>query len=119
MNTCSACRHTYHDDKRVERCRLSALETERESRAMSASGCKTFALAAVAVPKIVQQRWNEEAGRSSYTGWRSLAQLCASIAIQAERARPHSPLADLMAAKAKEAHGHMLALQPKEEFHAC
>lgn len=72
----------------------------------------------VVIPAIVQQRWDEELQRNRYTGWRSIAQLCASIAINAELARPHSPLADVMAAKAKEAHANMLKLMPREECHA-
>lgn len=65
--------------------------------------------APVEIPVIVKKRWEEELKLNRYTGWRSIAQWCASIAINAEIAVPFSPFADLMATKAKEAHQNMLA----------
>lgn len=115
MKTCTACRLPYHDNNGVERCRISSLKTALEASVENhaVKGCRNFEPSAVVVPQIVAQRWDEELTRNRIAGWRTLAQMCAGIAIQAERARPHSPLADLMAAKAKEAHQNMLKLNPE------
>lgn len=110
MNTCSACLHPYNDIQGVKRCRLSGLMTELEAREMPASGCKTFVPA-----EIVRQRLVEACANPSIPRWRSLSQLCASIAMEVERVHPNSPLVDLIVAMAKEAHGRSLAMHPKEE----
>lgn len=119
METCKNCDNPYYDRNNVQRCRRNALETELIALAdnHAEKGCKYFVPIdpESIVPAIVQARWAEETKLNTLMGWRSISHLCASIALKAEAARPCSPLADVMRAKAKEAHNNMLALQPRRE----
>jgi hypothetical protein len=120
METCKNCDNTYYrNGDGVQLCRRNALETELIAKAENHAekGCRHFVPIdpESIVPAIVQARWSEELKLNRITGWRTLAQLCASIALKAEAARPCSPLADVMKAKAEEAKRYMLALQPERE----
>lgn len=117
MNTCATCMHPYRDAQQIERCRISGsiAELEAITNNHAENGCNHFEPVENLMPVIAQMRWEEETRRNRYTGWRSLAQFCASVAINAEIANPHSRLADLMAAKAKQAHQNMLALRPEAD----
>lgn len=115
---CNNCANVYHDNDGLKRCRQSGLGTELILKAedfMSILCRYHIPVPESLIPIIVRQRWDEEMRLNRLTGWRTLSQLCSSIAINAERYQPGSRLAKIMADKAEEAYQRMAALQPKIE----
>mgnify|MGYP001097908394 CR=1 FL=1 len=71
--------------------------------------------APIAIPAIVSARWQEALARPSIGRWRSLAQMLASMVVNASVYTPGSPIVDDLRTLAHVAHTHMLSLQPEIE----
>ena len=71
--------------------------------------------APIAIPAIVSARWQEALARPSIGRWRSLAQMLASMVVNASVYTPGSPIVDDLRSLAHDAHTHMLSLQPEIE----
>lgn len=69
----------------------------------------------IAIPSIVSARWQEALARPSIGRWRSLAQMCSSMVVNASVYTPGSPIVDDLRTLAHVAHTHMLSLQPEIE----
>lgn len=67
----------------------------------------------IAIPSIVSARWQEALARPSIGRWRSLAQMCSSMVVNASVYTPGSPIVDDLRTLAHVAHTHMLGLQPE------
>lgn len=76
-------------------------------------------IAQSAVPRIVQARWQEALGTPSIPRWRSLAQMCASMHVNASLYSPDSPLVGTLRTLDEVAHQHMLDMQPVLVEHAA
>lgn len=68
----------------------------------------------IAIPSIVSARWQEALARPSIGRWRSLAQMCSSMVVNASVYTPGSPIVDDLRTLAHVAHTHMLGLQPEQ-----
>ncbi|MBC2731355.1 hypothetical protein [Thiobacillus sp.] len=69
----------------------------------------------IAIPSIVSARWQEALARPSIGRWRSLAQMLASMVVNASVYTPGSPIVGDLRTLAHVAHTHMLSLQPELE----
>lgn len=69
----------------------------------------------IAIPSIVSARWQEALARPTIGRWRSLAQMLASMVVNASVYTPGSPIVDDLRTLAHVAHTHMLSLQPVRE----
>lgn len=69
----------------------------------------------IAIPSIVSARWQEALARPTIGRWRSLAQMLASMVVNASVYTPGSPIVDDLRTLAHVAHTHMLSLQPELE----
>lgn len=68
----------------------------------------------IAIPSIVSARWQEALALPSIGRWRSLAQMCSSMVVNASVYTPGSPIVDDLRTLAHVAHTHMLGLQPEQ-----
>ena len=68
----------------------------------------------VIVPAIVCKRWQGALSRPSIARWRSLAQMCSSMVVNASVYTPGSPIVDDLRTLAHVAHTHMLGMQPEQ-----
>lgn len=69
--------------------------------------------APIAIPSVVAIRWQEAHASPSIARWRSLAQMCSSMVVNASVYTPGSPIVDDLRTLAHVAHIHMLGLQPE------
>lgn len=69
----------------------------------------------IAIPSIVSARWQEALAQPTIGRWRSLAQMCSSMVVNASVYTPGSPIVDDLRTLAHVAHTHMLSLQPEIE----
>lgn len=67
------------------------------------------------IPAIVIARWQEACARPTIARWHSLAQMIASMYVNAHAAAPESPVVDDLRALGEIAHRHALDMQPALE----
>lgn len=70
--------------------------------------------APIVIPSVVSARWQEALARPSIGRWRSLAQMLASMVVNASVYTPGSPIVDDLRTLAHVAHTHMLGMQPEQ-----
>lgn len=73
----------------------------------------------VIIPSIVRVRLEEAERKPDLHRWRSLAQMCSSMVVNASIYAPGSPIVTELRRIAHLAHTNMLALQPQREEEPC
>jgi hypothetical protein len=67
------------------------------------------------IPSIVQLRWTEALENESMFRWRSLSQMCASMARHGNLYTPYSEVVMNLHTLAAVAHAHQILMQPMQE----
>lgn len=73
----------------------------------------------VIIPSIVRVRLEEAEVNPNIHRWRSLAQMCSTMVVNASMYAPGSPVVDELRRIAHLAHTNMLAMQPQPQDEPC